>query len=83
LKLTRFAGQARLHDGKLEVKEAKLDSVGTKYELSGTASLHRELNFKLARASGGYTISGTLAQPQIAPLPGAVQARLKPAEAAK
>ena len=82
-KLTRFAGQARLHDGKLEVKEAKLDSVGTKYELSGTASLHRELNFKLARASGGYTISGTLAQPQIAPLPGAVQARLKPAEAAK
>jgi hypothetical protein len=76
-KLTRFSGQAKLQDGNLELKSAQLDSVGTKYELTGTASLHRDLNVKLARSTGGYTISGTLAEPQVAPLAGAVQARLK------
>jgi hypothetical protein len=54
--------------------------------LSGTASLNRDLDLKLARlplgTAAGYTITGTLAEPRVAPLPGAEQARLK-AEAAK
>jgi len=83
LTVTHFSGQAKLHDGELELKDAKLDSLGTRYDLSGTASLQRELNLKLARAAGGFTINGTLAQPQVAPLAAAVQARLKPAEPSK
>ena len=82
-KLTHFLGEAKLHDGRLELKEANVDSVGTKYEVSGTASLQQELNLKLAHATGGYTIGGTLAEPQVAPMAGAVQARLKPTEPAK
>jgi hypothetical protein len=77
LKLTRFSGRAELRNGKVELKGAKLDSVGVKYELSGTASLHRELNLTLGRASGGYSIRGTLTEPQVGALSGPEQARLK------
>jgi AsmA-like protein len=82
LQIARLTGQARLHGGKLEVKEAKLDSPGGRFQLSGTASLKRDLDLKLARfplgMAQGYTITGTLAQPRVVPLPGAEQARLKP-----
>jgi AsmA-like C-terminal region/AsmA family len=81
LQFTRLSGQARLHDGKFEVKDAKLDSTSGKSLLSGTASLQRELELKLTRnatnSAGGYTITGTLTEPRITPLPGAEQARLK------
>ena len=87
LKISLLSGQARLHAGKIEVKDAKLDSPSGRFHLSGTASLQRELNLKLARtaagnAAGGYSVTGTLAEPRVVPLPGAEQARLKP-EAAK
>ncbi len=83
-RFTRFAGQARLQAGKIEMKDAKLDSPGGKFQLSGTASLKGELDLRLAKtpngaAAAGYTISGTLAEPRVSPLPGAeTQARLKP-----
>ena len=82
LRISRFSGQARLRAGKIEMKDAKLDSPSGKFLLSGTASLKRELDLKLARTTssggmGGYTITGTLAEPQIVPLPGTEQARLK------
>jgi uncharacterized protein involved in outer membrane biogenesis len=69
-KFSRFAGQARLHAGKIEMKDAGLDSAGGKFQLSGTASLKGELDFRLARTSNGaagpgYTISGTLAEPRV------------------
>lgn len=82
LRIALLSGQARLRGGKIEIKDARLDSPSGRFQLSGTASLKRELNLKLARtASGtptGYSITGTLAQPHVAPLPGTEQARLKP-----
>jgi len=77
LKLTTFVGQAKLHDGRVELRDARLDSIEAKYEVSGTASLHRQLNLKLARAAGGYTINGTLAEPRVSPASVAEQAKLK------
>jgi uncharacterized protein involved in outer membrane biogenesis len=70
LKVTRFTGQARLHADKIEMKDASLDSAGGKFQVSGSASLNGQLDFKLARVPGsaaaaGYTISGTLAEPRV------------------
>ena len=85
LEISRLSGQARLHAGKIEIKDAKLDSPSGRFHLSGTASLQRELSLKLVRtasgAAGGYTVTGTLAEPRVVPLPGAEQARLKPESA--
>ena len=82
LRISRLSGQARLHAGRIEVKDAMLDSPSGKFLLSGTASLKRELDLTLARTAssggtGGYAITGTLAVPRIVPLPGTEQARLK------
>ena len=82
LRITRLSGQARVRDGKIEMKNALLESASGKFELTGTASLQRQLDFKLTRFPGvaatGYSITGTLADPRVAPLPGTEQARLKP-----
>ena len=83
LKMMRFTGNARLHGGRFDVKEARLDSAAEKFQVSGTASLKRELDFKLDRtpneAPPGYTIKGTLAAPRVSPSAGAeTQARLRP-----
>jgi hypothetical protein len=86
LKFSHFSGQAHLIDGQLETKNAKLDSTSGRFLLSGTASLQHSLDVKLARgatsSAGGYAITGTLAEPEVKPLPGSEQAQLKP-EAAK
>ena len=82
LRVTRLSGQASLHGGKLEMKDALLDSASGKFQLSGTASLDRELDLKLSHpasaAPGGYTITGTVTAPRVEPLSAPVQARLKP-----
>jgi AsmA-like C-terminal region/AsmA family len=80
--VTRLSGQAQLHAGTIEITNAKLDSPDGKYQLSGTVSLKREVDLKLARApngvaAAGYSITGTLAEPIVAPLGGTEQARLK------
>jgi hypothetical protein len=82
-KITRLTGQARLHDGNIEIRESTLDSPEGQYELSGTASFKREIDLKMApipngAAQAGYTITGTLAAPRVALLHGTEQARLKP-----
>jgi AsmA protein len=88
LKVTLLAGQARLHAGTFEMKEAKLDSPAGKFLLSGTASLKQELDLKLAKAANGtpaaaYTISGTLAEPRVVQTSSSpeTQAQLKPVAA--
>ncbi len=88
LKVTRLSGQARLHAGTFEMKEAMLESPAGKFLLSGTASLKRELDLKLAKPSNGtpaaaYTISGTLAEPRVVQtsLNPETQAQLKPVAA--
>ena len=82
LKVTRLTGQAKLYAGKLEMKDAKLDSPGGKFLVSGTASLKRDLDLKLSKpangaAAVGYTITGTLSEPRVVPGP-ETQAQLKP-----
>jgi uncharacterized protein involved in outer membrane biogenesis len=83
-KVTRFLGQARLHTGKIEIKDARLDSPAGKFQFSGTATLKGELDFNLAtrpnvRAAAGYTISGTIAEPRVIRLTSPeTQAKLKP-----
>ena len=88
LKITLFEGRAHLREGMIEIKDATLDSPDGAFRLSGTASLTRELDFKLspdwpvdseAPTPHAYTITGTLAQPQAALVSGAeTQAKLKP-----
>ena len=83
IKITRFVGQAHLHAGKIEMKDAKLDSAGGKYQLSGAASLKGELDFKLTGtptgAAAGYTITGTVTEPRVIRLTSSeTQAKLKP-----
>jgi hypothetical protein len=82
--VTRFAGQARLNGGEIEMKDARMDSTGGTFEVSGTATLQGELDLKMAGAGGatsaqGYAISGTLAEPRVVRVSAAdTQARLKP-----
>jgi AsmA-like C-terminal region/AsmA family len=80
LTFARFSGQVRLHAREIDIRNAKLDTTAGAFELSGTASSKRELQFKLLPAGGGaagYAISGTLAQPRVSTLSSAEQARLK------
>lgn len=83
LRVFRLDGQAELRAGTIEIKDAKLDAPEGHYQLSGTASLTREVDFRLKGApdnpTSGYTITGTLAEPRVSPLRGTEQARLKPA----
>jgi hypothetical protein len=70
LSFVRFAGQAGLQAGGVEIKDAKLNSPDGVFELSGKASLKRELDFTLASTSNGtkiaaYAIGGTLAAPLV------------------
>ena len=83
-RVTRFLGQAKLHAGRIEIKDARLDSPAGKFQLSGESTLKGELDFKLAtrpnvRVSTGYTISGTVAEPRVIRLTSPeTQAKLKP-----
>ncbi|HVM91389.1 MAG TPA: AsmA-like C-terminal region-containing protein, partial [Terriglobales bacterium] len=82
LKIGKLSAQVRLHSGTIAVSDGELDSPEGKYSISGTATLKREINFKLARVPAGsgsaFTVSGTLAEPHVVPVNGAEQARLKP-----
>jgi hypothetical protein len=83
VKIRKFVARARLHDGTVEVSDGQLDSLQGKYEVSGTATLKREIDFRLTRVPAGagtsvYSVTGTLDQPHVAPVNGTEQARLKP-----
>ena len=82
LRIRRFDGQAQMHDGVIEIDKAKLDSPDASYEVSGMATLQREIALTLTRVAGGaavagYAISGTLAEPRVRPLAHTEQAKLK------
>ncbi len=86
LRVGRWQGSARLRSGKIEIAKEKIDSPEGVFELSGTASLGRVLDLKLAAANAGgagsmvYSITGTLAEPQVAlaPAPETQAQGLKP-----
>lgn len=82
LRAAHMTGQAKLHSGKIEFLDTTLNSARGIYQLSGTASLDRAMDLKLTRISNdapksGYTIGGTLAEPQVVALTPPEQARLK------
>ncbi len=83
-RFTRFTGLARLNAGTIEMKDARLDSAGGMFQLSGNTSLKGQLDFRLARnqngaAGPGYAINGTLAEPRvIRSASSETQANLKP-----
>jgi hypothetical protein len=84
VRVTRFAGQVRLHAGQIEMSDAMLHSPGGRFQLSGTATLKGELDLKLATTpnaaatAAGYTVTGTLAEPRVIRLISPeTQARLK------
>lgn len=83
LKVHKFAAEAHLDAGKIEVTDGRLESADGVYEVSGTATLKREIDFKLARVPVGvgnavYSVTGTLAEPRVAAVGRTEQARLKP-----
>jgi uncharacterized protein involved in outer membrane biogenesis len=88
LRIIRWQGQTELRAGKLEIEKSKLVSPSEVFEISGTASLTRSLDLKLAQttASGTahaappvYSIKGTLSDPQVElNAPPETQAKLKP-----
>jgi hypothetical protein len=81
LKVRKFTALAQLHGGTLEVSDGQLDSPGGNYKVSGQATFQREIDFKMtplpAGPGGGYTVTGTLAQPRVRAVNGTEQARLK------
>ena len=86
LQFAHWQGRARLHDGKIEIEKGAMISAGEAYEVSGTASFGRVLDFTIIggtemKAAGAlvYSITGTVAEPRVAVTPTAeTQARLKP-----
>jgi hypothetical protein len=80
LKITHLSGEARLQNGKIELRDAMLDSADGKFQVSGTASLERQLDLRLnttGAATRGYAVTGTLSDPQVKPVSVSEQARLK------
>lgn len=85
LRIGGWRGHAQLRDGKLEIAEGKLISPSGLYDISGTASLGQELDFKIKQGSEStmhastlYSVTGTLAEPRVVrTAPPQTQARLK------
>jgi hypothetical protein len=87
LTVEHFDGHALLHEGAFEINDGRLESPLGIFAVNGTASLQRELDLKLTRSpmvtaggrSPGYTITGTVAEPQVVPMASPdTQAQLKP-----
>ena len=67
LNVQRFTGKLLRRGGKFELREGKLQSSDSIYQVSGTISAGSTLDLKLARSGGGYEVTGTLAAPLIVP----------------
>jgi len=66
LLLRRFTATADLSKGVLKLGEGKLEAPGGIYQVSGTASLGRELGLKVVRDGGReFSVGGTLEKPQV------------------
>jgi len=78
LQFRSFTGKLGLSSGTVTVTEGELQAQNGIYLVSGTASLGRRLELTLARPGApGYSISGTLEHPTVAPArPVAPQTRL-------
>ncbi len=67
-----FAGKVILQSGTFSLTNCKLQSSGTLYAVTGTATYGRSLDLRLQRSGGpSYVISGTLDQPRVQTSPAA------------
>jgi hypothetical protein len=66
LRVNRFVGQLLLRGGKFQIEQGKLQTPGSIYQMSGSATLGRVLDLKLARdGARSFNITGTLNQPRV------------------
>lgn len=66
LRMQYFSSDLLFSNGRFQIKQGVFATADGKYELTGTASLNRNINFKLGRNDGpAFDIHGSLAQPQI------------------
>ncbi len=66
LQIRRFEGNLVLGHKEFDFGQAKLETNGGTYQVSGTASLDRALNLKLVRSgSRGFNITGTVSTPVV------------------
>ncbi len=77
LRVTRLDGTIELRDGNFVVTDAKLQSGNTVYNVQGTATWTRQLNFTLTDNQHVFALSGTLDRPEIKQAP-ATEASLQP-----
>ncbi len=69
LQFKAFSGKLELSKGVLTISESKLQAPRSIYLVSGTASLGRDLELKLARdGAPSFSVSGTLEKPKVSPL---------------
>jgi len=65
--MQHFSSRLVLHDGELEFQEGRLRTPDGTYQVSGTASLGRNLKIRLTREGvRGFDITGPLSEPHIA-----------------
>ncbi len=76
LPVHRFTGDLRLKKGEWELSSGKLESRDGIYQVSGTASANTSCDFMLTRGDDqSWELTGTLADPSIAPANGTVAKR--------
>ncbi len=79
LQMRHLTAQILLRNKQFTLHDARLDTGDALYQLTGTASLARDLNLQLTQSDRqALSITGTLRPPHVAPVPAAAsQARLK------
>ncbi|MFZ1010391.1 MAG: AsmA family protein [Candidatus Sulfotelmatobacter sp.] len=83
LRVVHWQGRARLHGGKIDLDKGKMISFVGAFEISGSVSLGRALDFKFSSGEGKsavaavYSITGTVGKPRVVSLTPEEQARLK------
>jgi len=80
LRMRYFIGRLLLRDAEFEIQEGKLDTPDGVYQVSGTATLGRDLNLNLMRAGArSFSITGPLTEPRVTEAnPSETRAALKP-----
>jgi hypothetical protein len=79
LGFSSFAGILQLGQSTLAFNDCQLKTAGAVYEVKGTASYDRAINFRLQRSGGpSYVVAGSLEQPQVQVVPASsTQAQLR------
>ncbi len=77
LQFRDFAGKLAVRQGALTIEESRMMAAGGIYQVSGTASLNRQLTMKLRNGGRAYSISGPLEKPRVASVTEETQAALQ------